>query len=103
MSFITVNSISVQQLFQNIKFFFPDYDKGKCQTEFENYRSCKGFWNSVSWARRREVGFTSIYLNFIASNFQGLYPLVPISEEERAAFKRQYARTGTIPTTLEDS
>ena len=42
-------------------FFLPDYDKGKCQTEFENYRSCKGFWNSVSWARRKEVGFMSTY------------------------------------------
>ena len=127
--------------------FFIDYDKGKCQAEFENYRSCKGFWNSVSWARRKEVGFISTYyllpprdphpyvkdpilvaegpyfiqiwvpismlvptvLNFylsvffIAPNFQGLYPLVPVSEEERAAFKRQYARTGTIPTTIENS
>ena len=38
-----------------------------------------------------------------ALQFQGLYPLVPISEEERLAFKKQYARTGKIPTVLEDS
>jgi len=75
------NKLSMRCLDEN------DYDKGKCQAEFENYRTCKGFWNSVSWARRKE----------------GLYPLVPVSEEERSAFKRQYARTGTIPTTLEDS
>ena len=51
----------VNQQFLTTKFFFIDYDKGKCQAEFENYRSCKGFWNSVSWARRKEVGFISTY------------------------------------------
>jgi len=60
------------------------YDKGKCQREFENYRNCKGFWNSVSWARKRE----------------GLYPLTPESEEERKAFKAKYAQTREIPTTV---
>jgi len=61
-----------------------DYDKGRCQAEFENYRSCKGFWNSVSCARKRE----------------GLYPLVPEGEEERMAFKREYVRSGKIPSTV---
>jgi len=58
------------------------YDKGFCQQEFANYRSCKGFWNSVSWARKRE----------------GLYPLIPNTEEERKAFKKKYAETGEVPT-----
>ena len=52
--------------------------------EFENYRNCKGFWNSVSWARKKE----------------GLYPLIPESEEERGAFRKSYIETGKIPTKV---
>ena len=44
----------------------------------------QGFWNSVLWQRRRA----------------GLYPLVPDTEEERAAFKQKYRETGKIPTEL---
>jgi len=60
------------------------YNKSMCQIEFENYRNCKGFWNSVSWARKR----------------QGLYPLIPETEEERKAFKIKYAETGKVPTEV---
>ena len=62
-----------------------NYDKSMCQVEFENYKTCKGFWTSVSWARRRE----------------GKYPLIPETEEERTAFKRKYKETGKIPTDVE--
>ena len=62
-----------------------DYNKSMCKVEFENYKTCKGFWNQVSWARRRE----------------GRYPLVPATEEERALFKRKYRETGKIPTFVE--
>ena len=34
---------------------FSAFNKGKCQGEFENYRNCKGFWNSVQLARQKEV------------------------------------------------
>jgi len=61
-----------------------NYDKKLCQQEFENYKRCKGFWNSVAWARRRK----------------GLYPLIPENEEERKAFKSQYKVTGEIPTEI---
>ena len=60
------------------------YNKGYCLKEFENYKNCKGFWNSVGWARKRE----------------GLYPLTPESEEERRAFKAKYTETGKIPTEV---
>ena len=72
------NKISLKCLDEN------GYNKGYCQKEFENYRNCKGFWNSVSWARKRK----------------GLFPLTPETEEERKAFKAKYIETGEIPTEL---
>ena len=60
------------------------YNKGLCQREFDNYKTCKTFWNSVSWGRRRA----------------GLYPLIPESEEERNMFKTKYRETGKIPLEL---
>lgn len=60
------------------------YNKSLCQAEFENYKQCKTFWNQVSWARRKE----------------GRFPLVPESEEERAAFKMKYRETRKIPTEV---
>lgn len=32
--------------------------------------------------------------------FQGIFPALPRSEEERAALKREFRRTGSIPTTV---
>jgi len=72
------NKISMKCLDDN------DYNKSFCQAEFENYKSCKGFWNSVYWQRKRA----------------GLSPLVPETEEERTAFKMKYRETGKIPTEL---
>ena len=60
------------------------YVKQFCQKEFENYRQCKGFWNSVTWARKRK----------------GLYPLLPETEEERNLLKLKFKETGEIPTEL---
>ena len=60
------------------------YDKSLCISEFENYKNCKGFWNSVSWSRKKN----------------GLYPLIPESEEERKAFKASFKLTGKIPHTV---
>ena len=60
------------------------YDKSLCQREFENYRNCKGFWNNVSWTRKK----------------YGLYPLVPQSEEERMAFIKKYKLTGQVPSEV---
>ena len=60
------------------------YVKQLCSREFENYKKCKGFWNSVSWARKRE----------------GLYPLIPETEEERNSFRTKFKETGVIPTPL---
>jgi len=62
-----------------------NYDKSKCNLQFDNYNACKKFWGSVYYARKRE----------------GLYPYVPESEEERTAFKLKYKQTGQIPTTAE--
>ena len=72
------NRVSMKWLDDNF------YNKGACQREFENYKTCKTFWNSVSWARRRA----------------GLYPLIPESEEERNMFKTKYRETGKIPLEL---
>ena len=32
--------------------------------------------------------------------FQGIFPALPTSEEERAALKREFRKTGSIPTTV---
>ena len=61
-----------------------EYNKQLCSKEFENYKRCKGFWNSVAWARRRK----------------GLYPLVPEMEKDRIAFKSKFKETGEIPTEI---
>ena len=39
------------------------FNKGKCQGEFENYRNCKGFWNSVQLARQKEVKISKFLSN----------------------------------------
>ena len=63
-----------------------NYNKSYCQTEFENYKNCKGFWNNVYWARKRE----------------GRYPLMPETEEERNLFKQKYRETGKVPVHVDD-
>ena len=72
------NKMSMDCLDQN------GFVKQLCQVEFENYKKCKGFWNSVSWARKR----------------RGLYPLIPETEEERKAFKMKFKETREIPTEI---
>nr|AQS22563.1 coiled-coil-helix-coiled-coil-helix domain-containing protein 7 [Pseudodiaptomus poplesia] len=59
------------------------YDKSMCAAHFENFKQCKAFWMNVKFARRK----------------QGLYPLVPESEEERAQFRKKFRDTGEVPTT----
>jgi len=62
------------------------FDKSQCGAYFENYKNCKTFWMEVKFARRRE----------------GLYPLVPTDEEERAKFRQQYRQTGEIPLKVDE-
>ncbi|KAK9701844.1 hypothetical protein QE152_g30343 [Popillia japonica] len=50
-----------------------NYDKDKCQLEFENYKTCKGFWMSIQSERRRK----------------GIKPYLP-TIEDREKIKREY-------------
>jgi len=62
------------------------FDKSQCIAYFENYKKCKTFWMEVKFARRNA----------------GIYPAVPTTDEERAAFKAKYLKTGEIPLHADD-
>lgn len=51
------------------------YDYDKCRLQFENFKTCKGFWLAVARDRRRK----------------GIQPEVP-PPEERDAIKREYLK-----------
>jgi len=59
-----------------------NYNRSMCQQAFDNYKACKKFWGSVSLNRSRA----------------GIKPVLP-PVDERDAIKREYVRTGKIPTT----
>ena len=60
-----------------------NYNRDACEAHFNNYNECKKFWGKVQMARKKS----------------GISPALP-PFSERAAIKKKYHETGSIPTEV---